>query len=222
VPPSLRPPSPAAGAPATAPSTLIPPPTTSVPPAPNTEQRLPVVELDAMEAPESFETFEPPMRRFDGETILLRMRAARDRDALFGLLTLGAKNVARRIALFALKRDELVGWSCTPSFGDAGALRAVTIPVKFPSALSIAITNGHYLGPLYKSEAHDPILEIMGTASRDVAAYPVRVKGRAALVILADELGDTMLATRRLEELATVAGETLSRFMREQSAPPIP
>jgi hypothetical protein len=33
-------------------------------------------------------------------------------------------------------------------------------------------------------------------------------------VILADELGDTMISTRRLEELARAAGDAFSRIVR--------
>ena len=54
----------------------------------------------------------------------------------------------------------------------------------------------------------------MHGAARDVAAVPIRVSGKTAVVILADELGDTMLATRRLEELARAAGEAFGRIVR--------
>jgi hypothetical protein len=59
-----------------------------------------------------------------------------------------------------------------------------------------------------------PILAVMRSPSRDVAIVPIRVSGRAAVVIVADELGDTMLATRRLEELARAAGDAFARIVR--------
>jgi len=34
------------------------------------------------------------------------------------------------------------------------------------------------------------------------------------VVLVADELGDTMIATRRLEELAHAAGEAFARIVR--------
>ena len=73
---------------------------------------------------------------------------------------------------------------------------------------------GHYLGPIYKSEAHAPLLAIMGRATNDVAVTAVRVKGHPTTLLVADELGDTALGTQRMEELARGAGDALARIMR--------
>jgi hypothetical protein len=56
----------------------------------------------------------------------------------------------------------------------------------------------------------------MGSATRDVAVVPVRVSGKPTLLVLADDLGDTMIATKRLEELAAAAGDALNRIVRER------
>jgi len=40
------------------------------------------------------------------------------------------------------------------------------------------------------------------------------VVGKTAAMIVADELGDTMLATRRMQELARAAGEAFTRIVR--------
>jgi hypothetical protein len=40
------------------------------------------------------------------------------------------------------------------------------------------------------------------------------VSGKTAAIILADELGDTMLGTRRLDELARAAGDAFGRIVR--------
>jgi hypothetical protein len=58
----------------------------------------------------------------------------------------------------------------------------------------------------------------MKEVSNDVAAVLVRVAGRPALIILADELGDTMIATRRAEELAREAGHAFSRILTDNKA----
>ena len=75
------------------------------------------------------------------------------------------------------------------------------------------MTEGLYLGPMRETEANGLVMRVMRSASRDVAAVPVLVSGRTALVVLADDLGDTMLATRHLEGLATAAGEALARIV---------
>jgi class 3 adenylate cyclase len=44
----------------------------------------------------------------------------------------------------------------------------------------------------------------------------VRIGTHVGAVILADELSDTMMATRRMTDLATAAGDALARAVREQ------
>ena len=77
-----------------------------------------------------------------------------------------------------------------------------------------AVRDGLYLGPIRHDEAHASLLHVMRGASRDVAVVPIRVSGKTAVVLIADELGDTMLATRRLEELARAAGDAFARIVR--------
>ena len=150
----------------------------------------------------------------DTSAVVAAMKAAFDRDQVLELLLTGARAVAGRVAIFVVKRGGFVGWSCTPDFGERAQLQSLLVPLALPSVLSIAANEGLYLGALRHDEAHAPILRVMRTASRDVAACAVRVAGKPTLVILADELGDTMIATRRLEELARGAGEALGRILR--------
>jgi hypothetical protein len=88
------------------------------------------------------------------------------------------------------------------------------VPGDSSSIFDEAVRDGLYLGPMPHDEVHAPLVHVMRGASRDVAAVPIRVSGKTAVVILADELGDTMLATRRLEELARAAGEAFGRIVR--------
>jgi DUF971 family protein len=83
-----------------------------------------------------------------------------------------------------------------------------------PSALSNAAASGRYLGPIYNNEAHAPLLQVMGKSTRDVAITSVRLKGQSTLLILADELGDTALGTKRIDELARAAGDALTRIVK--------
>ena len=144
------------------------------------------------------------------------LKTATDRDQVLDILLFGARMVARRVAIFVVKRGGFVGWSCTPEFGDRAALQALLVPTTSASILSTATSEGLYLGAIRHDEVHAPLLRLMQGASRDVAATAVRVAGRTALVIVADELGDTMIATRRLEELARAAGDALSRILRSK------
>jgi hypothetical protein len=116
----------------------------------------------------------------------------------------------------AVKRDSFVGWSCNAEFGDARAWRLVSVPANVPSVLATAASGTPYLGPLFRTDGHMPILEFMRETSRDVAVTGVRVDMHPALVLLADELGDTALGTRRMEHLAKAAGTALARVLRRK------
>ena len=57
------------------------------------------------------------------------------------------------------------------------------------------------------------LLAVMGTASSDVAVYVAKVRGKPAVVVLADELDDTLLGTRALGEITRRAGDALARIL---------
>ncbi len=149
----------------------------------------------------------------DAAPILAAMRAAESRDPVLEALVQGARAVARKVGLFVLKKDAYVGFRGSPELADERALRAVTIPLGAPGPFTTAAT-GSYLGPLYQSEATAGVLALLPRATTDVAITPVRVQGRAVALLLADELGDVALATRRLDELCRAAGEALTRVVR--------
>ena len=146
--------------------------------------------------------------------ILAALRAAGSRDEVLELVLTGARMVAFKVALFVVKRGGYLGWACTPEFGERGSLQSILVPLESPSVFDEATRDGLYLGPVRHDEVHAGLLHVMRGASRDVAVVPIRVSGKTAVVILADGLGDTMLATRRLEELAHAAGEAFARIVR--------
>lgn len=162
----------------------------------------------------TFAAFAPQIPFADIGGILAALRAAGSRDEVLELVLTGARMVAFKVALFVVKRGGYLGWACTPEFGERGALQAVLIPLESPSVFDDAVRDGLYLGAIRHDDVHAPLLYVMRGASRDVAIVPVRVSGKTAVVIVADELGDTMLATRRLEELARAAGDAFMRIVR--------
>ena len=202
------------------PTTLIPPPAESVPPPPNTEPRPPTFGSipPAPAVPAGMRRSQPPPGFYaDAGAIFSGMRAARDRDGVLDLLLAGTRAVAHKVALFIVKRDEFLGWTCTPELGEVAAIREVSVSTGAASILSYAATHGAYLGPLNATEAHASLLRVMGTPTRDVAVASVQVFGRATVMVLADELGESMIATRRMEELASAAGEALARIVRDRA-----
>ncbi len=152
----------------------------------------------------------------DATPVFAAMEEANDRDAIIALLISGMRAVSRRVAVMAVKRDSFVGWSCNAEFGDARAWRLISVPANVPSVLATAAAGTPYLGPLFRTDGHMPILEFMRETSRDVAVTGVRVDMHPALVLLADELGDSALGTRRMEQLAKAAGLALARVLRKK------
>jgi hypothetical protein len=159
----------------------------------------------------------PSMPYADPSTLLARLRAANDRDSVVGLVLAVSRTVARRVAVFAVKRDELAGWACTPEVCERAKLREVHIPVAASSLFSQALGGGTHLGRLTRTEALAPLLAAIGDTSAEVAVSGIVVGGRPTLLVLSDELGDSLLATQRLDEIARTAGTSLSNIVRKRT-----
>jgi hypothetical protein len=151
-------------------------------------------------------------------SVLEAIRDANDRDSILELLVVGTRTVARKVAVLAVRRDALVGWTCSPELGDRNALRATRVSPGMSDVFAHALAaDTAHLARIPKDAAHAPLLSVMNAApSAEVALVAVRVEGKAVALVLADELGDALLATRRMEELAQTAGEALARLLRER------
>jgi hypothetical protein len=163
-----------------------------------------------------YAAYAPQMPFADVGGIIAALKAAGSRDEVLELVLTGARMLAFKVALFVVKRGGYLGWACTPEFGDRAALQSILVPLDADSVFDEAVREGLYLGPLRHDEVHGALLHVMRGASRDVAVIPVRVSGKAAVIVVADELGDTMLATRRLDELARAAGDAFARIVRSR------
>jgi hypothetical protein len=153
------------------------------------------------------------VRAPDGGPILEALGRTTTRDEAIRVVMRGMRLVARRLAVFAVRRDGFDGWACNVAFGDPDALSALHIPADQPSILATATATAIYLGPIPPTPAHEGLLQVMERASLDVAALAVRVAGRPAMVLVCDELDDTMVGTRFLIELGYEAGEALERLI---------
>ena len=160
----------------------------------------------------------PPMPFPPVGPVLDAIRAATDRDAILEQVVVGMKTVARRVAVLAVRKDVLVGWTCSPELADRTTLRTARISPAVSEVLTAALASpSATLARIPKDAAHAPLLAAMKVPpSGEVALATVRVEGKAVALVLADELGDTLLSTQRLEEVARVAGESLERLLREK------
>jgi hypothetical protein len=154
----------------------------------------------------------------DIAAILEAIRDANDRDSILELIVAGTRTVARRVAVLAVKRDSLVGWTCSPELADRSIFRAARVAVALSAVFSDALAaESARLARIPKDAAHAPLLAVMkAPPSGEVALVSVRVEGKPVAVLIADELGDTRIATGRMQDLADTAGEALARLLRER------
>lgn len=145
---------------------------------------------------------------------LAALRNAGTRDEILELVLTGARMVALKVAIFVVKKGAYRGWQATPEFAGRSALGSVVIALDASSIFDRSVREELYLGPVPHDDVHAPLHHVMRSPSRDVAAVPIRVSGKTAAIIVADELSDTMIGTRRLQELARAAGEAFGRVLR--------
>lgn len=154
-----------------------------------------------------------PFPSIDG--VLAALDKARTRDEVIEGLIAGMSTVALRVGAFAVKKNAIRGIACNRDLGESKSFREIEIPLDAPSVLGIAVTRGSYLGPVPVTPPHESLLKFMRGSSGEVAAVLVSVAGRPAVVLFADTLGDTMIATRRAEELGREASRAFSRILTE-------
>jgi hypothetical protein len=192
---------------------------TAVAPTMSPAPALPTVAPIAVVAPVAVAPPNAPAPPFaEAADILEAIRNASDRDSILELLVAGTRTVARRVAVLAVRRDTLLGWTCSPELGERSVLRGVKIIPAMSNVLGDALASDQaHLVRIPKDAAHAPLLAVLRTPlSPEVALVSVRVEGKAVALVLADELGDTLVATRRMEDLAGTAGEALAHMLREK------
>jgi hypothetical protein len=181
-------------------------------PPPRADQEEPPAPPPARAASPLADTERPPPFA-DLSAIAEALGAARSRDEIISVTLRGLRLLARRVGLFIVKRGAFHGYACSPELAGAEAFREITIPLDQPSVLATAAATSLYLGPVPGTLAHAPLLDAMGSTSPDLAAVAVRVAGRPVLVMVADELADTMSGTRSMDELARTVGDALTRIL---------
>jgi hypothetical protein len=140
---------------------------------------------------------------------------AKTRDEVIDNLIAGLSTVATRVGAFAVKKKGFRGIACNAHLGESKMFREIELPTDAPTVLGIAASQGFYLGPLPETPPHESLLRFMKGTSGEVAAVLVSIAGRPAVVLFADTLGDTMIATRRAEELGREASRAFSRILTE-------
>jgi hypothetical protein len=151
------------------------------------------------------------------EPILDRIRQEVERDAIFELVLVGARTVAQRVAVLAIRRGVLVGWTSSPAPADRAALRAVRASPA-GNVLGLALDqDGALLTRIRENPSRAVWLSIWGRSpAGEVVIVALRVDRKPVALIIADELQEPTIAARRLEEIAEVAGAAITQALRQR------
>ncbi len=134
------------------------------------------------------------------------------RDELLAALLEGLRTFARGAAILAARRGRFVGVAAE----GLELERFRTANVGQEGAVAEAIELGERVGVL-RSAADAPLLaalELAGAPAIEVVLRPAFVAGRPALVLAAFGVGDLQEGARRARVLATAAGATLERLVK--------
>jgi hypothetical protein len=158
---------------------------------------------------------EPPLLP---ETALERIRAAGDRDQILELVVEGVRSVAPRVAVFAVRKDSVVGWTCSREMADRAELRASRFTPGPDTALDgVLASEGTTFVRIPKDATHAPLLSGLSRApTGDVALATIRVESRSVALVMVDGFGDELAIAKRLDEVAQAASEALGRLLRER------
>jgi hypothetical protein len=160
----------------------------------------------------------PPLPFPPAGPALDAIRAAPDRDAILEQVVGAVRTVAQKVAVLAVRKDMLVGWTCSPELADRATFRTARISAAVSDILRAALASETaMLARIPKDATHAPLLAAMKVPpAGEVALVTVRVEGKTVALVLADELLDAAPATERLQEIARVAGQALERLLRER------
>ncbi|PIE05973.1 MAG: hypothetical protein CSA75_01980 [Sorangium cellulosum] len=148
------------------------------------------------------------------ETALEDLKQANSRDEVVLATLHGMAAAARRVGIFAVRRETFTGWACTRSFASESAFRKVRIDRHDETIFARASSEGWYLGLVPDDANHAPLAGLIQMSDGEVALVAVRLRGRPAMLILATQLIDTMIATRVAERLADASSKALLRVLR--------
>jgi hypothetical protein len=146
------------------------------------------------------------------------IRAATDRDQILELVVEGVRTVAPRVAVLAVRKDMLVGWTSSPEMARREELRAVRFTPGPDNALDgVLASEGASFVRIPKDATHAPLLGGLSPApTGDVALVIIRVESRPVALVMADGFDDDFAIAKRLEEVAQAASEALATLLRER------
>jgi Type II secretion system (T2SS), protein E, N-terminal domain len=150
----------------------------------------------------------------DVGALFAAIRSATERDRVLDLLLAAARTIAKRVGIFVVKRERIVGFRCSSRFGSEQAFRRIEVALEDPNILAQVAHGEPYIGPIPAIQANAALLASLNLSGHDVAITTIHIEGIASLLLLADDVGEPFLVKHRLEDFAKVSGSTLARILR--------
>jgi len=135
-------------------------------------------------------------------------------DDVVALLVAGVEALGAGAVVLADQGAESRGRAASRWIADAARIRAISVTSGPGSVIDRALREGRYAGPLPDDVAHRGLAELLGATASDVHVVPVRVRGRAAVTVVAAGLDQPSSGARRIEDLADAAARALERILR--------
>ena len=150
------------------------------------------------------------------EGVLEELQQAATSDQVVRAALRAMEAVAHRVGIFAVRNDVFSGGACTPAFASVDALKTIRVDRHRDTVLSHAALHGWYFGTVPTDAAHQWLADIAPPAGSEIAIVAVRILGRAAMLIVAMELFDSLMATRTAEQVAHATSSALLRVRRSE------
>jgi len=141
---------------------------------------------------------------------------AMSRDRIVVAAVRGMSNVAGRVGVFAVRRDVFAGWASSLAGPADDAFKAIRIPRDRDSVLDRAASDGWFFGLIPRDAIHRPLHTFLPRADREATIVAVRIRGRAAMLIIGAQLFDTLIASRAAERIANASAAALVRVLRAE------
>jgi len=137
-------------------------------------------------------------------------------DDVVALLVAGVEALGAGAVVLADQGAESRGRAASRWIADAARIRAISVTSGRGSVIDRALREGRYAGALPDDAAHRSLVELLGATASDVHVVPVRVRGRAAITVIAAGLDQPSSGARRIDDLAYAAARALERILRSR------
>ncbi|MBA4371555.1 MAG: hypothetical protein C0402_01695 [Thermodesulfovibrio sp.] len=128
----------------------------------------------------------------DHEAYIMNIReqfaTVKDKDDVGKIILNETKPYAKRIAMFMLRGEQIIGWKGREITVDGFSV----IPEAGSVFLEAQKLNGPYKGPLQNNSGNAPLISRLGGAPSECCVIPVMMKGKLVAFIYADNEGDAV------------------------------